>query len=322
MTSLASQFYHPGEIRLQQSAGSRDKTEAMSRVLVKDHLIGQHRDFYAGLEYLFLSAVDSSGNLRPIMVSGARGFLSTPNEQILRIDTATSDATVQMGGPKLGAMVGVVGMDLSNRRRNRMHGRILAVCEAYIDIRVTQSYGNCPKYVNVRDLTAQFGPTETRVSANRSGLNDADRAAIRAADMFLIASYYDAGLGDPFEGADMSHRGGKPGFVRVAGDTLIIPDYFGNNLFNTLGNLVMNPVTALLFVDFETGDTRHLSGTAQVITDTARLTEHPKALRLLEVTVTGVISTTNATPLRWALRELSPYNPDPFLNLTPARGPK
>jgi predicted pyridoxine 5'-phosphate oxidase superfamily flavin-nucleotide-binding protein len=177
---------------------------------------------------------------------------------------------------------------------------------------VTQSYGNCPKYINIRDLTAEFDPTETNVSANRSGLNDADRVAIRAADMFLIASYYDAGLGDSFEGADMSHRGGTPGFVRVAGDTLIIPDYFGNNLFNTLGNLVMNPATALLFVDFETGDTRHLSGTAQVITDTARLTEYPKALRLLEVTVTGVIFTISATPLRWTLRELSPYNPDPF----------
>lgn len=236
MTNLASQFYHPGETRLQQSVGGRDKVEAISRVLMKDHLIGQHRDFYAGLEYLFLSAVDNSGNLRAIMVAGTQEFLSTPNEQVLRINSKTSDVAVQRGDLKLGAMVGGVGMDLSNRRRNRMHGPIETVCETHIDIRVTQSYGNCPKYINVRNLTTQFSPTEPHISANRAGLNDVDRASIRAADIFLIASYYNAGLHDPFEGADMSHRGGNPGFVRVAGDTLIIPDYFGNDLFNTLGN--------------------------------------------------------------------------------------
>ena len=61
-------------------------------------------------------------------------------------------------------------------------------------------------------------------------------------------------------GADISHRGGRPGFVRVDGDVLTIPDFRGNRYFNTLGNLIAEPRASLLFVDFETGDLLQLQG--------------------------------------------------------------
>lgn len=316
MTKLKSDFYHSGETQLQQAVGVRERTEELSRILMKDHLIPQHRDFFAGLEYLFLSAVDTTGRLRAVMVSGTQGFLSTPNEKTLRLDALSSDALTHLGDlAHVGdfapdTKVGVIGIDLSNRRRNRMHGKIADVQNTHIDIHVTQSYGNCPKYINIRDLSQHFTSTHTPVSISRPSLDETDFAAIRAADIFFIASYFDAGQGSPYEGADMSHRGGNPGFVHVDRDTLTVPDYFGNNLFNTFGNLLMTPATALLFIDFRTGETRQITGTAKIIDDPGLVTRFPKALRLLQVKVTGVTATTNATPLRWVPGETSPYNPD------------
>ncbi len=315
MTNLTSQIFHPGETQIQTAVGRRERVEEMGRVLMRDHLIEQHREFYAGLEYVFLSTVDATGKLKAVMVSGVAGFLTTPDDKTLRLDAKLSDALVQLGDLALGSMIGVVGIDLSNRRRNRMHGRVEGIHASHVDIRVTQSYGNCPKYINVRELTTHFEKTDLPVVENSRALNDADREAIRAADIFFIASFFDRGQGDAFEGADMSHRGGNPGFIHVEGDKLIIPDYFGNNLFNTFGNLSMNPVTALLFLDFETGATRHLTGTTAIIDEPARIALFPKALRLLEVTVQEVIVTHNATPLRWAMGEVSPHSPGPFSKL-------
>ena len=94
-------------------------------------------------------------------------------------------------------------------------------------------------------------------------MDEAARAAITGADTFFVASRSRSGDGRNF-GADISHRGGRPGFIRVDGDVLTIPDFRGNRYFNTLGNLLAEPRASLLLVDFETGDLLQLQGTAQV----------------------------------------------------------
>ena len=314
MTELKSEFYHAGEAQLQQQVGSRERTEQFSKVLMKDHLIDQHREFYAGLEYLFVSAVDPAGTLRATMISGAKGFLSTPDTQTLRISAIVSDVLMHLDDLKPGAMIGVVGIDMSNRRRNRMHGRIASVTSDHIDIRVTQSYGNCPKYTNVRTVTQPYSHLNPAPPQTRNALSDQDRDTIRAADMFLIASFFDGGTGAQYDGADMSTRSGLPGFVKVDGNTLTLPDYFGNNLFNTFGNLQQNPVTALLFIDFQTGDTTHLNGITRLIDDPVEIAKYPKALRLLQIDVTQVRFTPQATTLRWVFHDASPYSPTPHSN--------
>src|SRR3546814_14766932 len=76
-----------------------------------------------------------------------------------------------------------------------------------------------------------------------------------------------AGSGLREQGADVSHRGGRPGFVRVTEDdgrsVLTIPDFSGNQFFNTLGNIAINPRAGLLFVDFATGDLLTLTGRSE-----------------------------------------------------------
>ncbi len=146
-------------------------------------------------------------------------------------------------------------------------------------------------------------PAEQPGTARRAGtLTDAQRRLISSSDTFFIASAHPEG------GADASHRGGLPGFVRFLDEnTLAFPDYSGNNMFNTLGNIAANPKTGLLFVDFERGDTLQLSGEARVLWDPARATEFAGARRVVEFRVGEVVE--NAVPLRWRFAAYSPFNP-------------
>jgi hypothetical protein len=74
-------------------------------------------------------------------------------------------------------------------------------------------------------------------------------------DTFFVASANHEG------DLDISHRGGNPGFIEwTGGDTLRIPDYSGNSMFNTLGNFQDNPIAGLLFVNFSNGETLQLTG--------------------------------------------------------------
>jgi predicted pyridoxine 5'-phosphate oxidase superfamily flavin-nucleotide-binding protein len=105
---------------------------------------------------------------------------------------------------------------------------------------------------------------------------------VSAADTFFVATA--SGPGVPGGGVDISHRGGPPGFVRVEGEALLIPDYRGNRYFNTLGNLLLQPRAALLFVDFEGGGLLQLQGSAEVFWDQADL---PHAERVWRFEVEG-----------------------------------
>jgi predicted pyridoxine 5'-phosphate oxidase superfamily flavin-nucleotide-binding protein len=111
-------------------------------------------------------------------------------------------------------------------------------------------------------------------------------------------------------GLDCSHRGGNPGFVRATGpDTITFPDYAGNNMFQTLGNLELDSRAGLLFIDFETGSTLQLTGRATVHWDKERLTSWPGAQRVIEFQLERIQETAQALPLRWRLLDYSPFNP-------------
>ena len=85
-----------------------------------------------------------------------------------------------------------------------------------------------------------------------------DTELIRSADTFFLGTTH------PERGNDASHRGGPAGFVRADPQTVDWPDYPGNNMFNSLGNLAVDPTAALLFIDFASGCTLQLSGSAYV----------------------------------------------------------
>ena len=259
--------FHIDEVTAQQKAG----VIAFSGG-IRPFMPDQHRLFFAGLRYAFISVGDADGWPVAAVLTGEPGFIASPDPHTLQIVVQTGNAV----GPAAdrfieGQQVGLLGLDLATRRRNRANGRITAI--ANIDgaplliIAIDQSFGNCPQYIQRRSVYPAPADNDNRPARieTLSGLDAAARAMIANADTLFVASRSRTSSTDgPGGGADISHRGGRPGFVRIDGDDLWIPDFQGNNFFNTLGNLLGEPRAALLFLDFDSGEVLHLQGLAEV----------------------------------------------------------
>lgn len=302
--------WHAGERQLQQSAGVAERMEVIGAKVIRDHLPEQHRAFYELLPFLVVGAVDDRGLPWATLLEGAPGFVYSPDPYSLRIDGLPALADPAGAGLKKGAAVGVLGIDLNTRRRNRMNGVVGTAGSGGFAVNVVHTFGNCPKYIQLRAVEpGRQGRHGAEGAVQRANsLDDAARTMIRNADTFFVASYVDL-CGDAAQRAvDVSHRGGNTGFVRVDGDVLTIPDFTGNSFFNTLGNLQVNPVAGLLFVDFATGDVLQLVGRAEVLLEGAELAAFHGAERLWRVTVEHVVRRNAALALRWQFDGFSPYS--------------
>ena len=137
-----------------------------------------------------------------------------------------------------------------------------------------------------------------------SALDDRQQDWIRRADTFFIATR------DAEAGADASHRGGNPGFVHVVdGRRLAWPDYSGNRMFQTLGNLESDPRAGVLFPDFVRGRTLQLTGRATVDWDPARANGFAGAERVVDFAIDDVIEIRGRGGLQFRLIGRSPFNP-------------
>jgi hypothetical protein len=165
---------------------------------------------------------------------------------------------------------------------------------------VEQSFGNCPRYLQTRQVLMDPQPRPPGRVEILAGLDEEARRQIREADTFFVASSSGPA---PLEagGMDMSHRGGRPGFVQIDGNRLTIPDYSGNLYFNTLGNFIRHPRAALLFMDFASGGLLHLDGTVSI--DWRRPDGIDGAERLWSLDVESGWRAPKALPLRWTFQE-------------------
>ncbi|WP_248749146.1 pyridoxamine 5'-phosphate oxidase family protein [Pseudomonas sp. MWU15-20650] len=304
MNPIEQSPWHAGERQLQESAGAAERMAMIGPKVIRDHLPEQHRDFYPLLPYLVLGVVDAHGIPWATMIEGAPGFAHSPDPQTLQIDSLPSASDPARAALHTGAAVGVLGIDLNTRRRNRMNGRIGALDHDGVSVDVVHTFGNCPKYIQLRPVESIARKPGT-VAEPISHLDNAAQALIRNADTFFVASYVDV-HGE--RSVDVSHRGGNTGFVRVEGDVLTIPDFAGNLFFNTLGNLHANPVAGLLFVDFETGDVLQVAGRTSLILSGPQVAEFEGAQRLWTVTVEHGVRRPAALALRWQFAQFSPYS--------------
>jgi uncharacterized protein len=292
--------FNPDELAAQILAGGGPRGGG-----IRDFMPEQHRHFFAQLPYLLIGAIDAAGWPLATLLTGHPGFVQSPDPVTLHI-AALPDA----GDPAAEAFapdrdIGILGIDFSTRRRNRVNGRILSREAGGIGVTVNQSFGNCPQYIQQRTLAPpRVDPAEGRSNPVESldHLDEAAQAAIERADTFFVASRSRAGNGAAY-GADISHRGGRPGFVRVEGDILTIPDFRGNRYFNTLGNLIAEPRASLLFVDFETGDLLQLQGMAQIDWNAEAARQFAGAERLWRFHAARGWRRKAASPLRWSFVE-------------------
>lgn len=296
--------WHAGERFMQASAGAAERMEVVGAKVIRDHLPEQHRDFYPLLPYLMLGVVDDQSIPWATMLEGAPGFAHSPDPKVLQIDSLPSASDPARAALHQGASVGLLGIDLNTRRRNRMNGRIGAIEHDGFAVDVVHTYGNCPKYIQLRPVDSIARKPGT-LAERAGGLDDDARALIRQADTFFVASYVDM---QGQRSVDVSHRGGNTGFVRVEGNVLTIPDFAGNLFFNTLGNLQANPVAGLLFIDFASGDLLHVAGRASIILDGPEVAAFEGAQRLWKVTVEQRVRRPAALALRWQFAEFSPHS--------------
>jgi predicted pyridoxine 5'-phosphate oxidase superfamily flavin-nucleotide-binding protein len=250
--------WHQGERQAQVLAGGDGQSSGAG---IRSFMPDQHRLFFAQLPFVVMATVDEAGAPTASLLTGEPGFASSPDPRLLALLGQTRAPIARH--LVQGAPIALLGIEPHTRRRNRVNGQVGVAAPEGLLVRVMQSFGNCPQYIRPRDLVVEpaDGPFETFI-----GLDEAARRQIAGADTFFVAT----ASGPQVEngGVDISHRGGSAGFVQVDGDVLTIPDYRGNRYFNTLGNLLLEPRAALLFVDFAAGRMLQLQGRGEVQWDT------------------------------------------------------
>ena len=301
--------FHAGEQALQTRLGIRARMEEVGRRVIRDYMPDQHRELFEKLPFLVLGAADASGQPWAGLVSGLPGFVvTTPRQMRIHAAPAGADPLAELLRP--GTPVGVLGLELTTRRRNRMNGTIRQRDGAGFAIDVDQSFGNCPKYIQTRASRRIERSDPPPPSREGPRLTGAAQALIAAADTFFIASR-NPPLADRGAAVDVSHRGGKPGFVRLsetAGRTVLtVPDFVGNGFFNTFGNLTLDPRCGLLFLDFAGGHQLQLAARAEIVWDGPDLAGFAGAERLLRLTIEGGLHRPASLPFEAKPGELSPH---------------
>ena len=303
--------FHAGEQALQHDTGAFGTLSVAGPRVIRDHMPDQHRTFFEQLPWLVVGALDSTGQPWAWALAGPPGFMQSPDPHRLVVNAPVATRGTQAGVLEPGAPVGLLGIEPHTRRRNRMNGVVQAADDAGFSVRVGQSFGNCPRYIQARE-PQWAGPWAPGPLQEAADVDDAARTLIGQADTFFIATAHpDAGRQSAVaHGVDVSHRGGRPGFVRWASDgTLQVPDYSGNHFFNTLGNLLLQPRCGLLFVDFDSGTLVQLAARAELVMDGPALRDHAGAQRLLVLHVLAMRRSVAALPLRWGLATPSPALP-------------
>jgi len=296
--------WHEGERAVQRRLGFAEHAEARG-VNIRDFMPEQHRAFFAQLPFAVLGALDPVGNPWATVLTGGPGFLSSPNPKILHIGAYPQDGDPAASGIPPGARIGLLGIELSTRRRNRMNGRVIDIDVSGFTVMVEQSFGNCPQYIQRRDYGRRRRPSFPE--AEPLAFGDAwAMSLIAGADTAFVASSTPPGTDQSGGGADVSHRGGRPGFIRAGDDGAFeIPDYRGNRFFNTLGNLLAYPRAGLLIVDFASGDVLQMTGTAEIVWD-GPPGAAPVAERLWRLKPVRMLRLRGAFPFEFGSPEFSP----------------
>lgn len=258
--------FHEGEVAVQERAGVVQRARSNGRV-ISDRIPDNARAFVAAQPMLVVGSVGRNDDVWASVLFGPAGFVQAPDDRSVAVDIAMPRSAADdplWENLRNHSPVGLLIIELLSRRRLRVNGQLHSLSDAHLIIDVDAAYANCPKYIQRRHWVVPWedapgAPTTTQCGAE---LEPSHRAWIASADTCFVASAH------PLHGADVSHRGGKPGFIQVVdAHTLRIPDYPGNNLFNTLGNFMSYPHAGMAFVDFERGRLLQLSGQPTILWD-------------------------------------------------------
>lgn len=249
--------FHAGELAVQHRAGVRAVADAREGMLDPADVRGGIVGFLGERTFAALSARAADGRLWVTALEGPVGFLTAGADR-LSVRAAPRDGDPLRDLP-IGGATALIAIEFASRRRFRLNGILADAGEGFLEIVLDQAFGNCPKYIHPRVLRPVAEPGSGAEDTAVASVLTADQESfVRTADTFFLGTLH------PDRGADVSHKGGPAGFVEVRDGALWWPDYAGNDLFNSLGNLTVSDTAALFFADFTTGRTLHLSGRATV----------------------------------------------------------
>jgi predicted pyridoxine 5'-phosphate oxidase superfamily flavin-nucleotide-binding protein len=252
------QPFHAGELQAQHLAGA-----APAAAPIRAFMPEQHRTFFPLLRFVCVAVPDADGWPLATLVEGPPGFASSPDPARLVVGAMPAPGDPVRARLQEGTPAGLLGIDLATRRRNRLNGIVAQVSEAGFAVDVVQSFGNCPRYIQVRALTP-VARTPGAATAFGAELPARAREMMAACATLFVASASGAAVQGAAVGLDISHRGGPPGFARLEHGVLAVPDYNGNRYFNTLGNFIAEPRAAIVLADFASGDLLQLQGTVDI----------------------------------------------------------
>ena len=255
--------FHNGELTVQRIAGVHQEAARLEGMLAPADISAGMAGFLAERSFAAITARDHDGRLWTSPLVGAPGFLQVVDPTTLQIHTAPGVGDPLHALPS-GQPIGLIAIDYVRRRRFRLNGTLTVAVSAHLEVAVNEAFGNCPQFIPQRTVdldTADRDPVAVPadVGVLQGQLTSADELTISTATSFLFGTTH------PQRGNDVSHRGGAAGFLRWQGNSLWWPDYPGNNLFNSLGNLHVDPEAALLVPDFERHLALHLHGTAKLV---------------------------------------------------------
>ncbi len=260
MTKLP--LFHEGELELQRLTGEQDIAEKVGR-LVQNSIAPQQLDFIRKQSVLWVGIEDQENLLWAFPLFGSPGFINPGEGKLIEIELAKKNYPAEEWLDYLeeGKSIGCLVIDPMSRRRLRINGVIKKPGKHRLQVAVMQSYPNCPKYIRRREVRDRPGQSGFYFISSGMTVNSQVKSILEQSDTAYVAS-----IGP--NGADLSHRGGSTGFIKCESqNTIIVPDYKGNSLFNTLGNFSLNPNGGIMIVDYERNYFLQITGKVNVFTN-------------------------------------------------------
>lgn len=300
--------FHSGERQVQEKTGERD------RAILNGRLIGSTippgaRTFLTQQLYCVLGWVAPDGDIWASFVTARDGFASTDAAGAtlaleFKSTSEHGNSVPALSGVREADHLGILFIELATRRRLRVNGRVTEITPSGLHLKVDEAYPNCPKYIQRREAGQPLTTQAETKPEHGERLNDALTAWITGADTFFVASAHSDGP------VDSSHRGGHPGFIKIEGSVLRIPDYQGNSMFGTLGNFAINPRAGLVFVDFPNNRQLQLTGDVRLELDAGEsMGETGGTGRWWAFTPRRWIISALSPSFEWKLVDNSPFNP-------------
>ncbi|HDR8112452.1 FAD-binding oxidoreductase [Bacillus thuringiensis] len=301
------EVFHSGERTVHDLLGVQKIANSAS-TMIQQTLPKKFMNFLNGQNSFVMSSMDQRGRVWSSFLAGNLGIIQAIEADIVKINTKINEGDPLFLNILQHKEVGILVIDFASRIRIRINGKVSIVYpDGNFEIKIEQVFGNCPKYIQARRF--EYKAVEEIVNKKLHPLNTLNKKQqnwISESDTFIIASA-------SFEGKmDISHRGGMPGFVHVINEkSIIFPDYSGNMLFNTLGNIFQNPNVGLLFFDFNTGGTLQITGEASIIwnIDQDILSKFPGAQRLVQFQIIEVLEVPCYESYNWEFLNYSTFNP-------------